>query len=278
MEHRCFCPWSIIIFILQKSILVFNGQKNSATELDFCKVNQSFYWSKPLPSQGKKIKFWFQLVDKNTWLCFLKNIPQNFICTMNSFGCFLFRNWNSFRFLNRRSLFKRASEFFKSLTYLLKDIFNIFCKTTCNLDGLLTSFFIHFFPNCTSYQYLLLSFEPEILWTRNYEMYHCARNNYLFVTSTPSKNNTQTRSLYSFFVPPKSKFLPWELFSKNGVLSYFIASIDLELFTTSPKPPIFNLSNIKSIIKINFLPPIPFFFEIRSNVYWLSNGIPSVMR
>lgn len=128
MEHRCFCPWSIIIFILQKSILVFNGQKNSATELDFCKVNQSFYWSKPLPSQGKKIKFWFQLVDKNTWLCFLKNIPQNFICTMNSFGCFLFRNWNSFRFLNRRSLFKRASEFFKSLTYLLKDIFNIFCK------------------------------------------------------------------------------------------------------------------------------------------------------
>ena len=103
-----------------------------------------------------------------------------------------------------------------------------------------------------------LFFEPEILWTRNYEMYHCARNNYLFVTSTPSKNNTQTRSLYSFFVPPKSKFLPLESYSpkKNGVLSYFIANIDLELFTTtSPKPPIFNLSNIKSIIKINFLPP-----------------------
>merc|ERR1719483_1978253 len=42
---------------------------------------------------------------------------------------------------------------------------------------------------------------------------------------------------------------------KNGVLSYFIASIDLELFTTSPKPPIFNLSNNKSII--NFLTPTP---------------------
>ena len=118
--------------------------------------------------------------------------------------------------------------------------------------------FIYIFsPNCTKYTILtsFLFFEPEILWTRNYEMYHCARNNYLFVTSTPSKNNTQTRSLYSFFVPPKSKFLPLESYSpkKNGVLSYFIANIDLELFTTSPKPPIFNLSNNKSII--NFLTP-----------------------
>ena len=122
LEHRCFCPWSIIIFILQKSILVFNGQKNSATELDFCKVNQSFYWSKPLPSQGKKIKFWFQLVDKNTWLCFLKNIPQNFICTMNSFGCFLFRNWNSFLFFKQKGLIWKSfwnlkRKKFKSLAY-----------------------------------------------------------------------------------------------------------------------------------------------------------------
>jgi hypothetical protein len=93
-------------FILQKSILlVFNGQKkNSATELDFCKVNQSFYWSKPLPSHGKKIKFWFQLVDKNIWLCFLKNIPKNFIFTMNSFFRFLFRNWNYFLFFKQKGL------------------------------------------------------------------------------------------------------------------------------------------------------------------------------
>jgi len=80
------------------------------------------------------------------------------------------------------------------------------------------------FPNCTKYNTYLLFFSNQKFYEQ--EITKCIivqRNNYLFVTSTPSKNNTQTRSLYSFFVPPKSKFLPLESYSpkKWGSLVFY---------------------------------------------------------
>jgi len=71
----------------------------------------------------------------------------------------------------------------------------------------------------------------------------------------PQKTTHKHIAFTVFLYRQKVSSSPESYSPKNGVLSYFIASIDLELFTTSPKPPIFNLSNIKSIIKINFLPP-----------------------
>lgn len=174
---------------------------------------------------------------------------------------FLFKNWNSFRFLNKRGLFKRASEVWKKnqKALLTQRHLKHFCKKNLSL-GWTAHIFLHIFsPNCSRYQYLLLLFSNQKFYEQEITKCIIVQETITYLSPLyPSKNNTQTRSLYSFFVPPKSKFLPWELFSKNGVLSYFIASIDLELFTTSPKPPIFNLSNIKSIIKINFLPHLIF--------------------
>lgn len=71
----------------------------------------------------------------------------------------------------------------------------------------------------------------------------------------PQKTTHKHVAFTVFLYRQKVSSSPESYSPKNGVLSYFIASIDLELFTTSLKPPIFNLSNIKSIIKINFLPP-----------------------
>lgn len=127
-----------------------------------------------------------------------------------------------FSFLNRRGLFERASEIQKPC--LLKDILIIFKK---NLSlGWTSHIFLHTFVSQivlnTIHTYFFFSnqkfYEQEIT-----KCIIVQRNNYLFVTSTPSKNNTQTRSLYSFFVPPKSKFLPLESYSpkKWGSLVFY---------------------------------------------------------
>lgn len=59
---------------------------------------------------------------------------------------FLFKNWNSFRFLNKRGLFKRASEVWKKnqKALLTQRHLKHFCKKTCHLDGLFISFYLYF--------------------------------------------------------------------------------------------------------------------------------------
>ena len=89
-------------------------KKNSATELDFCKVNQSFYWSKPLPSHGKKDKILIPTCRQKYLALLLEKYPPK-LHIHNEFILMFFVQKLKFffSFLNRRGLFERASETWK---------------------------------------------------------------------------------------------------------------------------------------------------------------------
>jgi len=123
------------------------------------------------------------------------------------------------------------------------------------LDGLLISFHVHFFPNCTRYQcFLLLFFSNQKFYEQEITKCIIVQETITYLSPLHPQKTTHKHVAFTVFLyRQKVSSSPESYSPKNGVLSYFIASIDLELFTTSPKPPIFNLSNNKSII--NFLTP-----------------------
>jgi hypothetical protein len=170
---------------------------------------------------------------------------------MNSFGYFCSETEIRFVFSTKEAYLKELLKFEKKNSKALLTYH--FCKKLSL--GWTAHIFLHsFFPNCTRYQYLLLLFSNQKFYEQEITKCIIVQETITYLSPLHPQKTTHKHVAFTVFLyRQKVSSSPESYSPKNGVLSYFIASIDLELFTTSPKLPIFNL-NIKSINKINFLP------------------------